>query len=106
MCHYTWSWNFNVSSLLHLLATVDDDVLWLDSLLQHALFGMLSSATEQARRLNLEVAYALLVVVQQAVAVLLSDLLVGLFQNLQKNRADHNLTTVYKPRLSSHFHCE
>lgn len=40
---------------------------------------MLSPASEQARRLNLKVANALFVVVQQTIAVLLSDLLVGLF---------------------------
>lgn len=79
-----WQWSLApASALLCLLAAVDDDVLRLDPLLQHALFGMLPSASEQARRLNLKVADALLVVVQQAKAVLVPDLLVGLFQNLQ-----------------------
>lgn len=86
---------FAASCLLCLLAAVDDDILWLDPLLQHALFGMLSSASEQARGLNLKVANALFVVVQQAKAELLSDLLVGLFQNLQNNQADHNHASLY-----------
>lgn len=54
---------FGSSSPLCLLAAVDDDVLWLDPLLQHALFGMLPPASEQARRLDLKVANALPVVV-------------------------------------------
>ncbi len=66
------------------LAAVDDDVIWLDPFLQHALFGMLASAPEQPRRLNLKVADALFVVVQQTVAVLIHYLLVGLFQSLQQ----------------------
>lgn len=66
-----------------LLAAVDDDVLWLDPLLQHALFRMLASTPEQAWRLNLKVANALFVVVQQTVAVFIHYLLVGLFQSLQ-----------------------
>lgn len=76
-------WCLLPASLLRLLAAVDDDILWLDPLLQHALFGMLPSASEQARRLNLKVANALFVVVQQAKAVLFPDLLVGLFHNLR-----------------------
>lgn len=67
------------------LAAVDDDVLWLDPFLQHALFGMLTSTPEQAWRLNLKVANALFVVVQQTVAIFIHYLLVGLFQSLQNN---------------------
>lgn len=66
------------------LAAVDDDVLWLDPLLQHALLGVLASAPEQPRRLDLEVADALFVVVQQTVAELVHYLLVGLFYDLQQ----------------------
>lgn len=66
------------------LATVDDDVFRLDSFLQHSLFGMLSSSSEQTRRLNLEIPNPFLVVIQQAVAVFINDLLVGFFQSLQQ----------------------
>lgn len=45
------------------LAAVDDDILWLDPLLEHALFWMLASTPKQAWRLDLEVANALFVVV-------------------------------------------
>lgn len=64
-------------------AAVDDNVLGLDPLLQHALFRMFSSASEQPGRLNLKVANALPVVVQHTVAILLQDLLIGLFNNLR-----------------------
>lgn len=66
-------------------AAVDDNVFRLDPLLQHALFRMFSSASEQSRRLNLKVADALPMVVQHTVAVLLQNLLVGLFNNLKCN---------------------
>ena len=69
---------------LLLPAAVDDDILWLDPFLQHALFGMLASTPEQPGRLNLKVADALFVVIQQAVAELIHYLLVGLFQNLHQ----------------------
>lgn len=71
-------------SALCSLAAVDDDVLWLDPFLQHALFRMLASAPEQPRRLDLEVADAFFVVVQQTVAVLIHYPLIGLFDNLQR----------------------
>lgn len=67
-----------------LLAAVDDDVLGLDPFLQHALFGVLASTPEQPRRLNLKVAYALFVLVQQTVAVLLRYLQIGFFYDLQQ----------------------
>lgn len=44
---------------------------------------MLASTPEQARGLNLKVANALFVVVQQTVAEFINYLLVGLFQSLQ-----------------------
>lgn len=68
----------------HSLAAVYDDILWLDSLLQHALFGMLTSTSKQAWRLNLKVANALFVVVQETVAILIQYFLVGVFHSLQK----------------------
>lgn len=63
-------------------AAVDDNVLWLDPFLQHALFGMLTSTPEQPRGLNLKVPDALFVVVQQTEAKLISYFLVGLLQSL------------------------
>ena len=59
-------------------------MLRLDPLLQHALLGVLAAAPEQTRRLNLEVPDALAVVVQQAEAVLLHRLLVGLLDHLEE----------------------
>jgi len=64
------------------LATVDDDVLWLDPLLQHALLGVLPSAPEQTGGLDPEVPDALPVVVQQAEAIVVHNLLVGLLYHL------------------------
>lgn len=64
-------------------AAVDDNVLRLDPLLQHALFRMFSSASEKPGRLNLKVADAFLVVVQNTVTVLVQNLLIGLFNNLR-----------------------
>lgn len=69
--------NFTLS-----LAAVDDDILWLDPFLQHALFGVLASTPKQSRRLNFKVANALFVMVQQTVTILIHYLLVGLFQSL------------------------
>lgn len=68
------------------LAAVDDDILWLNPLLQQTLFGMLSSAPEQSRRLNLKVADALFVMVQQTVTIFIHYLLIGLFQNLTEKK--------------------
>lgn len=67
------------------LAAVNDDILWLDPFLQHTLFGMLPSTPEQPWRLNLKVANALFVVVKQTIAILIHNLLVGLFHNLKEN---------------------
>lgn len=66
------------------LAAVDNDVLWMNPFLQHALFRMLASTPKQAWRLNLEVANALSVVVEQTVPKLIHYFLVGLFQSLLK----------------------
>lgn len=66
------------------LAAVDDDILWLDPFLQHALFGVFAPTPKQPRRLNLKVANALFVVVQQTEAILIHYLLIGFFQNLQQ----------------------
>lgn len=79
-------------------AAVDDHVLWLDPFLQHALFGMLTSTPEQPWRLNLKVADTFFVVVQQAEAVLVHYLLIGLFHNLQQK---HNHVTFPDPKLST-----
>lgn len=77
------------------LAAVDDDILWLNPFLQQTLFGMLASAPEQSRRLNLKVADALSVMVQQTVTILIHYLLIGLFQSLTeiKNKNDLLSTT-------------
>lgn len=64
-------------------AAVDDNVLRLEPLLQHALFRMFSSASEKSWRFDLKVADALAVVVQHTVAVLLQNLLIGLFNKLR-----------------------
>lgn len=66
------------------LAAVDDDILWLDPFLQHALFGMLASTPEQPWRLNLKVADTFSVVIQQTEAILVNYLLIGLFHSLQQ----------------------
>lgn len=66
------------------LAAVYNDVLWLNPFLQHALFRMLASTPKQAWRLDLEVANALSVVVEQTVPKLVHYFLVGLFQSLLK----------------------
>ena len=68
------------------LAAVDDDVFGPDPLLKLALLGVLPTPPEEARGLNLEVADALSVVVEQAEAVLLHDLLVGFFDHLGRWR--------------------
>lgn len=64
-------------------AAVDDNVLRLDPLLQRALFRMFSSASEQRWRFDLKVADAFAVLVQHTVAVLLQNLLIGFFNNLE-----------------------
>ena len=51
---------------LRVLGAVDGHVLGVDPLLEHPLLGVLTAATEQARRLDPEVADLLLVTVDQA----------------------------------------
>lgn len=75
---------------------------------------MLSSTSEQPRRLNLKIAYALFVVVQQTVTKLLHYLLIGFFQSLKWKPVKHGgpitslINLVYakkekKKNLSSHL---
>lgn len=71
---------------VQLPAAVDDNILRPDPLLQHALFRMFSSASEQPRRLNLKVPDALSMVVQHTVSVLFQNFLISLFNNLKKVR--------------------
>lgn len=70
-----------------LLAAVNDNVLRSDTTLQHAHFGMVTSATKQAWRLNTEVGDALFVIVHDTEAILLQKALVLLFNFLEgKNK--------------------
>lgn len=69
-------------STFHSLAAVDDDLLRLDPFLQHSLFRVLASTSEQTRRFDLEVADPFLMVVQQTVTKFLHDFLICLFQGL------------------------
>lgn len=71
------------------LAAVDDDVLGPDAALQHAHLGVVSTATEQTRRLNAVVGDALAVVVHDAEAVLLQGALVLLFDFLLAETDQH-----------------
>lgn len=66
-----------------LLAAVNDNVLRSDTTLQHAHFGMVTSATEQARRLNTKVGNALFVIVHDTEAILLQNALILLFNFLK-----------------------
>lgn len=68
----------------HTLAAVDDDVLRPDAAFQHSHFGMVSSAAEQAGRLDAEVCDALFVVVHDAEAILLQKPLVFFFYFLRR----------------------
>lgn len=102
LCITTWS-HICAYSLgpSHSLAAVDDDILWLDPLLQHALFRMLAPTPEQPRRLNLKVANTLFVVVQQTVAIFIHNLLVGFFQNLQQKSNNLNfIISSFEPKWS------
>lgn len=65
-----------------LLAAVNDNVLRSDTTLQHAHFRMVTSATEQAWRLNTEVGNALFVIVHNTEAILLQKALILLFDFL------------------------
>ena len=67
---------------LGVLGAVDDDLLWHDPLLEHALLGVLPAAAEEAGRLDAEVADLLLVPVDEAEPVLGLDLLVLLLLRL------------------------
>lgn len=72
---------------------------------------MLSSTSEQPRRLNLKIAYALFVVVQQTVTKLLHYLLIGFFQSLKWKPVKHggpitsliNLVYAKKEKKKSFF---
>ncbi len=66
-----------------LLAAVNDNVLRTDTALQHAHFRMVTSATEQAWRLNTEVSNALFVIVHDTEAILLQNALILLFNFLE-----------------------
>lgn len=64
-----------------ILGAVNNDVFWHDTLLEHALLGVFSSASEQTWRFNLEVANALSVSVNVAPAILLDQLFIGLLKS-------------------------
>lgn len=64
------------------LAAVDDDVLRPDAAFEHAHLGVVSTATEQAWRLNAEIGDTFPVVVHDAEAVLLQDALIFLLNFL------------------------
>ena len=76
---------------IFLLAAVDDDIFRHNTALQHALFGVIATASEQAWRLNLEVANLLLVSVNDAKAVFSCDLLILFLQLLW--RTPHEFIT-------------
>lgn len=71
----------------HSLAAVDDDIFRLDPFLQHSLLGMLSSPSEQTRRLQLKIPDAFSVAIQQAVAIFIHDLLIGIFLSLRQTHS-------------------
>ncbi|RUS80863.1 hypothetical protein EGW08_011382, partial [Elysia chlorotica] len=58
------------------LAAVNDDILWVHTLFQHALLGVVTATTEQTWRLNLKVTDFLFVVINRAKAINLDNLLV------------------------------
>ena len=65
-----------------LLGTVDDDVLGHDAFLQHAHLWVGAAASEQARGLDLEVAYFFFMVIHDAPAVFLGNSRILLFDFL------------------------
>lgn len=74
------------------LAAVDDNVFWHDPLLQHAHFGVVTTATEKPWRLGFEVAYLLPVPIKDAVPILLLDLIRLLLQFLKRAPCHHHPT--------------
>ena len=69
------------------LATVDDDFLWHGALFQHALFGVVPSASEQAWGLDTEVPNLLPMSVNGAPAILLYHLLILFLVGLKEGNA-------------------
>lgn len=69
--------------LVCLLAAVNNDILWLDPLFEHAHLGVFATSTKQTWRLNFEVADTLLMMVQQTEAKLIHNLLVGILDHLK-----------------------
>ena len=80
---------------LFLLAAVDDDILRHNTTLQHALFWVITTTSEQTWRLNLEVTNLLSVSINSAEAILSGDPLVLFLQHLSSAR--HQFT------ISSHL---
>lgn len=72
-----------IKSELLLLAAVDDDIFGANAPFQHAHLRVVSSTSEKPGRLNPEVSDALLVVVHHAVAVLIHQPLVLVFDFLK-----------------------
>lgn len=80
------------SSLGNSLAAVDYHILWHDPLLEHAHFGVVTAATEKPWRLGFKVAYLLPVPIEDAVPVLLLDLVRCLLQFLKRAPRHHHPT--------------
>lgn len=77
---------------VYLLAAVYYYLLWLDPFLQHAHLWMIPSASEQARRLNLEVTNLFLMSINNAEAVLLHNFLILFLQGL----LDYGMVNCFK----------
>lgn len=68
--------SYTVRELGVLLAAIDNDILGYDSLFQHALFGVVTSPSEQTRGFNFKVTNLLLMTIHCAETILFLDFII------------------------------
>ena len=69
--------------MIFLLAAVDDDIFRLNPFLVHALFGMVTTATEKTWRLYFEIAHLFTMTIDGAEAILLKKFFILVFIGLK-----------------------